>query len=63
MKENPLDESFINVIGDCLDDAQCRDCARNVVIVCGEAAAEQEKKRQKKMKEKQSNFSAFFTIL
>nr|XP_026693536.1 leucine-rich repeat-containing protein 59-like [Ciona intestinalis]XP_026693537.1 leucine-rich repeat-containing protein 59-like [Ciona intestinalis] len=50
LKENNFDSSYLNIVGDCLDDKQCRTCAVNVVKAMKSAASEQERKRQQELK-------------
>ena len=54
LKDNPLDTSYKKHVGDCLDDKQCRQCAKNVVAAMKTILANREKKRQKKIEAQQS---------
>ncbi|XP_076824273.1 uncharacterized protein LOC143470196 [Clavelina lepadiformis] len=50
LKDNPLDSSYFKIVGDCLDDKQCRQCAINVVTAMKSLASEQERQKQKVLK-------------
>ncbi|CAH1802844.1 unnamed protein product [Owenia fusiformis] len=51
VKDNPLDETMKKVAGDCLDDLQCKTCAKRVVVFMKDVQSEQERKRQKRLQE------------
>lgn len=50
LKNNPLDARLAAVAGDCLDEKQCQQCAKQVVKFMGEIHDELEKQREKKSK-------------
>lgn len=51
LKDNPLTSPLSTIAGDCLDETQCRACAKKVVQFMKNAQAEQERQLQKKLQE------------
>ncbi|XP_074650891.1 leucine-rich repeat-containing protein 59-like [Tubulanus polymorphus] len=51
LKGNPLDERLQRVAGLCLDETQCKSCAKRMVAFMKEVLSEQERKRQIQLKE------------
>ncbi|XP_046334725.2 leucine-rich repeat-containing protein 59-like [Haliotis rufescens] len=51
LKDNPLDPGLKQVAGDCLDETQCRKCAKNVLVYMKQANSEAERRKQKLLKE------------
>ncbi|XP_071951604.1 leucine-rich repeat-containing protein 59-like [Antedon mediterranea] len=49
MKENPLEESLRRVVGDCLNDKECKICATRVLAYMKNKKTETEKERQKEL--------------
>lgn len=52
LKDNCLDPVFAKIVGDCLDDKQCKKCAISVVQIMKTAESNQERERQKLLQEK-----------
>nr|CAB3263527.1 leucine-rich repeat-containing protein 59-like [Phallusia mammillata] len=50
LKDNPLDPGFSKVVGDCLEDKQCKQCAIKVVAAMKAVASNQERERQRMLK-------------
>lgn len=51
IRDNPLDGGLLVAGGDCLSDAQCRKCAKDVVIYMKKMQSDHERERQKKLQE------------
>jgi len=56
VKDNPLDPSYKKHVGDCLDDKQCRLCAKNVVAAMKQLLAKREQQRLKKVEQQKSKY-------
>lgn len=52
LKDNPLEPLLKKNAGDCLDEKQCRDCAKRILLYMEEYSAEMEKRREKALKAK-----------
>ncbi|XP_028397723.1 leucine-rich repeat-containing protein 59-like [Dendronephthya gigantea] len=50
LKENPIQALLPKVVGDCLNDEECKRCAANMIAHLKMINSEQERKRQKKLK-------------
>ena len=59
LKDNPLDQSYKKHVGDCLDDQQCRQCAKSVVAVMKQTIAKREQQRLKKLEQQRSTWRKF----
>ncbi|XP_078602062.1 leucine-rich repeat-containing protein 59-like isoform X1 [Branchiostoma floridae x Branchiostoma japonicum] len=51
LKDNPLDSALVPVVGDCLDERQCRNCAKGVVSYMRAVNSELERKRQEQLQQ------------
>jgi len=50
IKDNQLeDETLVSAAGECLSDAQCRTCAKQVVVYMKKVQSDQERERQKRL--------------
>ena len=52
LKNNPLTPELKKIAGDCLDEAQCKKCATNVIKFIKIQAADEERQRQTELKKK-----------
>lgn len=52
LKNNPLDKELADVAGSCVDEKECRDCAKRVLRYLKEKASEEERLRQKQLEKK-----------
>ena len=60
LKDNPLDQSLTGFVGNCLDDKQCRQCAKKVVAAMKTLIKAQERQRKKQLEEQKSNAFVLF---
>ncbi|XP_046542494.1 LOW QUALITY PROTEIN: leucine-rich repeat-containing protein 59-like [Haliotis rubra] len=51
LKDNPLDPGLKQAAGDCLDETQCRKCAKNVLLYMKQVNSEAERRKQKQLQE------------
>jgi len=51
LKNNPLHDQLKSAAGECLNDAQCKKCAKNIVSFMKQVQSDQERKRQKKLQD------------
>lgn len=51
LKDNPLEAKFKAVAGDCLDEKQCQQCAKKIVLYMQNIESSMEREKQKKLKE------------
>ncbi|XP_070552555.1 leucine-rich repeat-containing protein 59-like [Ptychodera flava] len=58
LKDNPLDENLRKVAGECLDEKECKDCARKVVSYMKAVQSELERQKQKRLKEEREREAA-----
>jgi hypothetical protein len=63
LKNNPLSQGLAKAAGTCLDEKECKQCAKNVMVYVGEAAAEAEKKKKKTLDRKLGQHSSLFLCL
>ena len=65
LKDNPLNPALKQAAGDCLDEAQCKKCAANVLKLMKQVAAEEERRRQIELKKQrgQSSLSISTSLL
>jgi hypothetical protein len=56
LKNNPLTNDLKKLAGDCLDEAQCKKCAINVIKYIKVQAADEERQRQIELKKKRGNY-------
>lgn len=50
VKDNPLDEKLKKVVGDCLDESQCRKAAKNLIAYMKTVQSDQEREKQRVLK-------------
>ncbi|XP_077984876.1 leucine-rich repeat-containing protein 59-like [Glandiceps talaboti] len=50
LKDNPLNDQLKKIAGDCLDDKQCKECAKRVVSYMKAVQSEQERQKQQRLK-------------
>jgi len=58
LRDNPLDHDLVEHAGDCLNETQCRNCAKQVVAYMKKCQSEDERLRQKKLQEERMRESA-----
>ncbi|KAI0226942.1 hypothetical protein LSAT2_022644 [Lamellibrachia satsuma] len=54
LKDNPLLEPLKSIAGDCIDDVQCKQCAKKVVTFMKNVESEQQRQKQQKLKEQRA---------
>lgn len=54
LKDNPLSEPLKSIAGDCIDDTQCKQCAKKVVTFMKNVESEEQRQKQQKLKEKRA---------
>jgi len=58
LRDNPLDAGLSEHAGDCLNETQCRNCAKQVVAYMKKCQSEDERQRQKRLQEERMRESA-----
>ncbi len=55
LKDNPLAPELKKAAGDCLDEAQCKKCAVNIIKFVKAQAADEERQRQAELRKNRGN--------
>lgn len=55
LKDNPLEPKLKQAAGDCLDEAQCKKCAINVIKYVKQVASDEERLKQIELKKKKGD--------
>ncbi|KAK3100141.1 hypothetical protein FSP39_015249 [Pinctada imbricata] len=56
LKDNPLKEDLKKAAGDCLDEKQCKTCAKNVITYMKHINSELERRKQKELQKKRGKY-------
>ena len=61
LKNNPLNPELKKLAGDCLNEADCRKCATNIIKHCKLLASEEERQKQIELKKQKGIYSHYLS--